>query len=839
MVAFGVPAHASAAVSAASTSAVSAPAAAYDAHLTRAPYLTDLVDLHVAINFATDRSATKASIGYGAVDQSGACSARVTVAATRIAIKVGTVAEYQWTAQVGLPTGGTYCYRVYLGSTDLLGANVSPQFTTQVPVGSTAPFSFDVLGDWGAVDSSGSNQDQAALMTQIAASGARFAVTVGDNGYPNGNQINYGDLQQTGAATSAIFGPRFWTVPGASTPIFTAAGNHGLSGTAHTDITTWTEAKAVSASGGRYQNDVYCCVNQSASANYASEWYAFDAGNARFYVLDSAWGDANGGAATPYANDAAAHFAPGDPEYDWLLNDLKTHSSQLKFAFSHYPFYADNPDESSDTFLQGPTGLEGLLGKYGVNIAFNGHTHVYERNAASAAGMPITYVTGGGGGTLEPIGPCHAYDAYAIGWSPTTLKGSACGGATKPTAAANVYHFLKVTVAGTQVTVAPTDSLGGTFDVQNYTFAVAPDTFIDSAPTDPTGSTSATFTFHATDGSATFACALDGGAATPCTSPVTYSGLASQQHTFAVAATAAGLTDSTPATATFTVDTTAPSAPSGLSATTPSSFEVDLTWTAAHDNLGVTGYRIYRDGAPYRDLGAVTSTTDTVSAGATHNYAVTALDGAANESAPDGPISVTTPPAQAPVFSDGFESGTFAAWSSHAGLVVESTTVSSGGFAAEGRTTTGSTYAKKTLPATYPDAYARVAFDVASQASQVNLLRLRDSSGASLCYLYIDTAGRLGYHNDTLGTNVVSGIVPGPGWHSLEVHRLADTGSGTTTGALQIWLDDSMVDALSNTAVDIGAAPVGTFQIGETQSGRTYDVVFDDAAFGTARVGPS
>ena len=86
-------------------------------------------------------------------------------------------------------------------------------------------------------------------------SGARFAVTVGDNGYPNGSQTNYGDLQQVGASTSAIFGTGGWPVAGSSMALFPAAGNHGLSGTTHTDITTWTQARAVSSSGGRYQND--------------------------------------------------------------------------------------------------------------------------------------------------------------------------------------------------------------------------------------------------------------------------------------------------------------------------------------------------------------------------------------------------------------------------------------------------------------------------------------------------------------------------------------------------------------------------------------------------------
>ena len=117
----------------------------------------------------------------------------------------------------------------------------------------TPPRSRSTSSATGAGRRSGNNADQAKLDAQIAASGARFAVTVGDNGY-NGSQLNYGDLQQTGDGTSAIFGPSFWTVAGSSIPLFTAVGNHGLSGTSHTDITTWTEDQAVSTSGGRYQN---------------------------------------------------------------------------------------------------------------------------------------------------------------------------------------------------------------------------------------------------------------------------------------------------------------------------------------------------------------------------------------------------------------------------------------------------------------------------------------------------------------------------------------------------------------------------------------------------------
>ena len=227
----------------------------------------------------------------------------------------------------------------------------------------------------------------------------------------------------------------------------------------------------MSASHGRYAMARHCCVNRTDPGIYPSAWYAFDAGRARFYVLQAAWPDSNLGTASPYRNDHDVHWKASSAEMRWLRHDLRTHRRPVAFAFFHFPLYADAVAEGSDPWLQGAGRLEDVLGSHGVDVVFNGHAHLYERNAPSAPGMPVSYVTGAGGSRLQPVGPCGPLDRYAIGWVyRARTHGSACGAATPPESIERVFHFLLVRVHGRSVTIAPTDSTGRTFDVHRYRF---------------------------------------------------------------------------------------------------------------------------------------------------------------------------------------------------------------------------------------------------------------------------------------------------------------------------------------------------------------------------------
>jgi beta-lactamase superfamily II metal-dependent hydrolase/chitodextrinase len=93
-------------------------------------------------------------------------------------------------------------------------------------------------------------------------------------------------------------------------------------------------------------------------------------------------------------------------------------------------------------------------------------------------------------------------------------------------------------------------------------------------------------------------------------------------------------------------DTTPPTAPSSLSAS-GSKRKVSLTWSASTDNVGVTGYQVWRassSAGPFAQIATTTSTSYTnsgLTSGTTYWYYVTAGDAAGNVSAASNTASAT------------------------------------------------------------------------------------------------------------------------------------------------------------------------------------------------------
>ena len=75
---------------------------------------------------------------------------------------------------------------------------------------------------------------------------------------------------------------------------------------------------------------------------------------------------------------------------------------------------------------------------------------------------------------------------------------------------------------------------------------------------------------------------------------------------------------------------TLPTAPANLQATAVSSSQINLAWTASTDDVGVTGYRIYRNSVQIDTTAGTTYSSTGLSASTTYAYTVRAYDGAGN-----------------------------------------------------------------------------------------------------------------------------------------------------------------------------------------------------------------
>jgi hypothetical protein len=173
---------------------------------------------------------------------------------------------------------------------------------------------------------------------------------------------------------------------------------------------------------------------------------------------------------------------------------------------------------------------------------------------------PNTTIESGPEGTISFNSAIFEFDSDETGSTfKCSLDGSAFAPCTSPrslTGLSEGDHTFRV------YAIDPAGNADATPDAITFTVqttppadTVAPQTTIDSGPSGPMTSTSASFTFSASETGSTFRCKLDSGAWTACTSPQSYSGLSSGDHSFQVAATDTfGNLDGSPALRSFTVE---------------------------------------------------------------------------------------------------------------------------------------------------------------------------------------------------------------------------------------------------------------------------------------------
>jgi predicted MPP superfamily phosphohydrolase len=118
-------------------------------------------------------------------------------------------------------------------------------------------------------------------------------------------------------------------------------------------------------------------------------YYAFTKGNVRFFVL--------------YTDDLDF------PQRGWLERELRASAEAWKIVYFHEPIYSSAKRHGSNLELRAI--LEPLFVKYGVNVVFQGHDHVYERTRPQQG---VHYFVAGASGRLRR-GDLRTTDLTAAG----------------------------------------------------------------------------------------------------------------------------------------------------------------------------------------------------------------------------------------------------------------------------------------------------------------------------------------------------------------------------------------------------------------------------------------
>ncbi len=100
-------------------------------------------------------------------------------------------------------------------------------------------------------------------------------------------------------------------------------------------------------------------------------------------------------------------------------------------------------------------------------------------------------------------------------------------------------------------------------------------------------------------------------------------------------------------------DTTAPSVPAGLMASNLMQTSATLSWTASTDNVGVSGYVVYRGGTQVATVSGTTYSDTGLQSATAYTYTIKALDAAGNASVNSAPVTVSTLSAPLSITSSG------------------------------------------------------------------------------------------------------------------------------------------------------------------------------------------
>jgi acid phosphatase type 7 len=246
----------------------------------------------------------------------------------------------------GLDPGSTYHYRVG----GLIESSSKGSLRT-APVGQDSRFGFAVVGDSGS-----GGKGQLAVAALLGRLEPDLVLHTGDVVYPTGQERHY---------DRRFFAPYRNLIK--AVPLFPVLGNHDV----------------MRGDGTAFLENFHPPLESPRSTK---RYYSFDWGNTHFVALDSELyhGDKGSGSQEQKA---------------FLEQDLAAARKLWRVAFLHRSPYGSSRHGGDEKVRED---LEPLFVKYGVDLVFSGHDHVYERTVPIRG---VTYVVSGGGGRrLYPAG---------------------------------------------------------------------------------------------------------------------------------------------------------------------------------------------------------------------------------------------------------------------------------------------------------------------------------------------------------------------------------------------------------------------------------------------------
>jgi len=267
----------------------------------------------------------------------------------------------------GLEPGRAYVYRVVIaqdGNTRVLGG----PWSCKTDPGPGAAFQMAVFGDSGT-----GGRAQYRVARCIAARPIDLIVHTGDLVYDRGEAADYPDK---------FFEPYAEMLP--SIPFMPVIGNHDYA----TDR-------------GRPLLDAFVLPRNGPAGTDPERHYWFDYGCARFAAIDTDVDEA----------ELRDRVAP------WLVEVFASAGGRWRFVYTHHPLYTGSTARGPSEPIQ--RALAPAFDRAGVDVAFAGHNHLYERSKpiqggkVVGGGRGIVYVvTGAGGAKLRPTRPRAEWPDY-------------------------------------------------------------------------------------------------------------------------------------------------------------------------------------------------------------------------------------------------------------------------------------------------------------------------------------------------------------------------------------------------------------------------------------------